>query len=203
MPQLARTSLTLNVLGEFAGPRAFAAYLCAVFQRPPLRLAKNTLILPVSLPRFLAVGLTKTCSLRLAPLPLSLRTTFVATVGILLPSTLVTVTVRSLTLPMGSVACTVILCGPGESFFAPCHSRPPSRDFGASLSVKLRISWPSSKNSEMRGTPEGSLAAALIGSAPPNTAPSVGWWMVTAGGAKSPHISSAGRLSPVRAYWLH
>src|SRR5947209_3828085 len=135
-------------------------------RQPPLTLlAKITWILPRTLVRPLAFGLIWTRRTRLAPLPETLILSAVLTAGSFLGSTLVTVTVLDDWLPIGSSATIVILCWPSESFLAPCQPMVPDMVVGgvAPADVKLRMrldaDWPST-NSEIRGTPEESVAEA-------------------------------------------
>src|SRR3954469_17048699 len=133
-------SLILKATAFLSAPLAVLAYLWAVFHLPLGFFWKTTWILPSRLVRPRALGTSETFSVRLAPLPDSLKRTRVLIALSLDASTLVTVTDFIPTLPIGSIAWTVILWVPTDSCLAPCQLMEPFSVAGAFLSVKLRIS---------------------------------------------------------------
>src|SRR3954468_1754303 len=124
-------SLTLKATARLSAPLAVLAYLWAVFHLPLVFFWKTTWSLPSRFVRPREPGTSEIFSVRLAPLPDSLRRTSVLIDLSLDGSTFVTVTDFVPTLPIGSIAWTVILWVPTGSCLAPCHSILPSSVAGA------------------------------------------------------------------------
>ena len=80
----------------------------------------------------------------------------------------------------------MIVCGPKERFFAPCHSSSTALPEPTSVPVKLRISLPSAWK-VMRATLVASVATALMVSVCTYFSLVPGALTVSAGGSKSPH----------------
>src|SRR3954447_21940721 len=129
--QLAFLSLTLIAIALRSAPLAVLAYLWAVFHLPLTFFWKTTWILPRRFVRPRVPGTSETFSVRLPPLPDSLSLIRVLIALSLDGSTLVTVTDFVPTLPIGSIARTVILWVPTGSRLAPCQLIEPSSEAGA------------------------------------------------------------------------